>query len=122
MRANIAASPSQIRKENGELDSANRGRVTFKLATALQHWSFAQSSQFQLQLAASQLNLAELTKTLGSTVSAAGTVSADVTASGTQQNLNGHGKISLTSAHIAGETIQSADLQFQGTGKQVDAS
>ena len=121
LRASIAASPSQIRIENGELDSANRGRVTFRLATALQHWSFTQSSPFQVQLAASQLNLAELTRTLGSTTAAAGTLSADVTASGTQQNLNGHGRISLTSAHIAGETIQAADLQFQGTGRQVDA-
>lgn len=121
LRASIAARPSQIRIENGELASANRGRVTFRLATGLQHWSFTQSSPFQVQLAASQINVAELTRALGSTTAAAGTLSADVTASGTRQNLNGHGRIGLTSAHVAGERIQAAELQFQGTGRQVEA-
>ena len=39
VRANFTANPSQVRVDNGEMDSASRGRVTFKLATALQQWS-----------------------------------------------------------------------------------
>ncbi len=34
----------------------------------------------------------------------------------------GHGTIGLTSARIAGEPIRAVDLQFQGTGKQVNAN
>ena len=84
MRANFAASPSQVRVDNGEMDSASRGRVTFKLATALQQWSLTKTSPFQLQLSASQINAADLLKAAGSTAPVAGTLSADVTASGTQ--------------------------------------
>ncbi len=69
LRANVAASPSQIRVEDGELDSASRGRVTFKLVTALQQWSPTKSTPFQLQIAASQINAADLMKASGSTTS-----------------------------------------------------
>ncbi len=108
--------------DNGELDSASRGRVTFKLATALQAWSPTKSTPFQVQIAASQINVADLMKAAGSTTPVAGTLSADVTASGTQQSPAGHGTIGLTSARIAGEPIRAVDLQFQGTGKQVNAN
>ena len=122
LRANLAASPSQIRIENGQLDSAARGRVTFNGMTALQQWSFLESSPFQLQVNASQLNSADLVKAAGSTAPVSGTLSADFTASGTQLAPVGHGTIKLASANIAGEPIQSVDLEFQGTGKQLNAS
>ena len=122
LRANVAASPSQIRVENGELDSASRGRVTFKLVTALQQWSPTKSTPFQVQIAASQINAADLMKAAGSTTPVAGTLSADIVASGTQLAPTGHGTISLTSARIAGEPIRAVDLQFQGTGNQVNAN
>ena len=40
LKANVSASPSEIRIENGALDSATQGRVTFNGRTALQQWSF----------------------------------------------------------------------------------
>jgi len=122
LRANFAASPAQIHVDNGELDSASRGRVTFKLATALQAWSPTKSTPFQVQLGASQINVADLMKAAGSTTPVAGTLSADVTASGTQLSPAGHGTLGLTAARIAGEPVRAVDLQFQGTGKQVNAN
>ena len=121
LRANVAASPSQIRVENGEL-SASRGRVTFKLVTALQQWSPTKSTPFQVQIAASQLNAADLIKASGSATSVAGTLSADIVASGTQLAPTGRGNIVLTSARIAGEPVRAVDLQFHGTGNQVNAN
>jgi translocation and assembly module TamB len=122
LRANVAASPSQIRVEDGELDSASRGRVTFKLVTALHQWSPTKSTPFQVLIAASQINAADLTVASGSAPSVAGTLSADIVASGTQLAPTGHGKIGLTSARIAGEPIRAVDLQFNGTGNQVNAN
>ena len=121
-RADFAVSPSQIRVDNGELDSANRGRVTFKLATALQNWSPTNSTPFQVQLAASQIDVADLLKAAGSTTPVAGTLSADITASGTQLSPTGQGTIGLTAARVAGEPIRTVDVQFQRTGKQVNAN
>ena len=121
-RADFAVSPSQIRVDNGELDSANRGRVTFKLATALQNWSPTNSTPFQVQLAASQIDVADLLKAAGSTTPVAGMLSADITASGTQLSPTGQGTIGLTAARVAGEPIRTVDVQFQRTGKQVNAN
>jgi translocation and assembly module TamB len=122
VRANFAASPSQVKLDNGEMDSAGRGRVTFKLATALQQWSLTKTSPFQVQLSASQINVQDLLKAAGSTAPVAGTLSADITANGTQLAPSGHGTIGLTSVRAAGEPIRSVDLQFQATGKHVTAN
>jgi translocation and assembly module TamB len=122
LHTNFAASPSQVRIENGQLDPAERGHVTFRLVTALQQWSFVESSPFQLQVSASQLNAADLVRAAGSTAAVTGTFSGDITASGTQLAPSGHGEIKLAAANIAGEPIQAINLQFQGTGTQLDAN
>jgi translocation and assembly module TamB len=122
LKANVSASPSEIRIENGELDSATQGRVTFNGRTALQQWSFTNSSKFNLQAKASQINLADLLKASGFTLPATGTLSADITASGTQLAPMGHGTIGLASARIGDEPIRAVDLQFQGTGSEVNAN
>jgi translocation and assembly module TamB len=122
LRANFAANPSQLRVDNGEFDSAIRGRVTFKLLTALQQWSMTKTSPFQIQFSASQINAADLLKAAGSTAPVAGTLSADIAANGTQLAPLGHGSIGLASARVAGEPVRAVDLQFQANGNQVDAN
>jgi translocation and assembly module TamB len=122
VRANFAASPSQVRVDNGEMDSASRGKVTFKLAAALQQWSLTKTSPFQVQLSASRINVQDLLKAAGSTAPVVGTLSADIAANGTQLAPSGHGTVGLTSARVAGEPIRSVDMQFQATGKQVTAN
>jgi translocation and assembly module TamB len=121
LRASFTASPSHVRVDNGEMDSASRGRVTFKLATALQQWSLTKTSPFQLQLSASQINVQDLFKAAGSAAPVAGTLSADIVADGTQLAPLGHGTLGLASARVAGEPIRSVDMQFQATGNQVTA-
>ncbi len=122
LRANISASPSQVRVENGELDSASRGRVTFKLAATLQQWAPTKTSPFQLQFSASQISAADLTRAAGSTAAVDGTISADIVANGTQLAPTGHGTISLASARISGEPVRAVDVTFQGTGNQINAN
>jgi translocation and assembly module TamB len=122
LRANFAASPSQIRVENGEIDSASRGRLTCKLVSALQHWSPTESTPFQVQITASQMDAADLMKVSGLSTPVAGTLSADIVASGTRLAPTGRGRIGLTSARIAGEPVRAAELQFQGAGNQVNTS
>jgi translocation and assembly module TamB len=122
LRANFAANPSQIRVDNGKLDSASKGRVTFRLLTALQQWSLTKTSPFQIQFSASQINAADVLKAAGSTAPVAGTFSADIAANGTQLAPVGHGTIGLASARVAGEPIKAVDLQFHANGNQVDAN
>jgi translocation and assembly module TamB len=120
LRANLSASPSSVRLENGELDPASQGRISFQGGANLQRWSFTQSSPFDVRLNVSRINVADLTKAAGSTASVAGTLSADVNASGTQLAPLGHGTIQLADARVAEEPIKSANLRFDGTGDQVN--
>ena len=122
LRANFSANPSQIQVENGEIDSASRGRVKFKGSTGLQRWALTKAAPVQLQLTASQIDAAELLKAGGSTAPIAGTLSADVVVNGTQLDPKGHGTISLASARISGESIRSVDLRFQAASKQISAN
>jgi len=122
LRTGIAAGPSQVRLENGELDSATQGRITFKVITDLQRWSFTKSSEFQLQVNASKINASDLLVATGSTVPVSGTLSADIAADGTQLSPKGHGTVSLASGRIDGETVRAATAQFHGTGNQVNAN
>ncbi len=122
LHANFTANPTQIRVDNGELDSASRGRITFKLLTSLQQWSLTKTSPFQIQFSASQIDAADLLKAAGSAAPVAGTLSADITANGTQLAPVGHGTINMASARVAGEPIRAIDLQLQANGNQVDAN
>ena len=122
LRTNIAAGPSEVRLENGELEAATGGRITFQLFTALQRWSLTQSSPFQITIHASKMNAADLLAAAGSTLPASGTLSADIVASGTQLSPKGQGTINLSSGRVQGETVRSANVQFEGTGKQIHAN
>jgi translocation and assembly module TamB len=70
---------------------------------------------------ATQLNVADLKRIAGIDQSVTGTLSANLSLHGSQLNPIGRGTISLTQATVAGEPIQSANVDFQGTGDEVRA-
>jgi translocation and assembly module TamB len=74
-----------------------------------------------VKLSASQINVADLAKPAGIQTPVAGTLAADVSVSGTQLSPAGHGTLSLTQAKVGVEPVQSVNLNFQGTGEQVNA-
>src|SRR5262249_6301420 len=101
---------------------ATKGRITFNLRTGLRNWSFTQNSPIQAALNASQINIADLVKAAGAQTPISGTLSANLNINGSQLNPVGQGKIGLTQAKIASESMQSANLNFQGTGDEVHAN
>ena len=121
LRTQISANPNAVHLDGGELIPATRGRINFRLGSALHQWAFTDSSAFQVRLTASQLNAAELAKAAGVTTPISGTLSADVQGSGTQLSPMGHGKIDLVSARIGDEPIRTANLSFDGNGTSVNA-
>jgi translocation and assembly module TamB len=122
LRTDIDASPSSASLQNGELDPASKGRITFALRTGLTKWSFTENSPIQVSLNASQLNVADLAKAAGSQTPVAGTLSANVQLHGTQLNPIGQGSVDFTQAKVSGETIQNANIRFNGTGDQVHST
>ena len=116
LRTNVLASPSVASLQNGELDLAGRGHIKFNLKAGLHQWSFTPNSPIEVTLDAAQIDLADLAKAAGSTTPVMGTLSANLRAHGSELNPQGQGQISLSNAKVAGETIQAANANFNGTG------
>ena len=121
LRTNVDVSPSQANLSNGELDPADRGRITFNLTTGLHDWTFTNTSPIQVALNATNLNAAELAQAAGSQTPIKGTLAANVAVHGTELNPIGQGTLSLTNAQISTEPINSLNVDFNGTGEVVNA-
>lgn len=122
VRTNVDASPSGIILQNGELQPADRGRITFSLSAGLRRWAFTPASPFQVTLKSSQVNAADLTKAAGLQVPITGTLNANISAHGSELNPMGSGTVSLSQARVAGEPVQALNVNFQGTGEELRAN
>jgi translocation and assembly module TamB len=120
LRTNVDAGPSHVSLQNADIVPANkRGRITFSANVGLDHWSYKESNPIQVDLNASQLDIADLKNLAGVKTPMTGTLAARVSLHGSQLNPIGQGNLTLTQVTIADEPIQSANVTFQGTGDEV---
>lgn len=124
VRTNVDASPSRVRLMNGQLEtvgaiSETAGRLTFNADVGLSRWTFTETSPIDLNVKTSHLNAGDLVHLAGKDIPLSGTLSADVSLHGSQLRPNGQGTINLARAIIYEETIDSATVNFQGTGDQL---
>ena len=119
LRTNVSLNPSQVNLQNGLLQPADRGRISFSLAAELKNWSFTDNSPLQVSLNASNLNVADVAQLAGSQMPVSGTLAANVAMHGTELNPIGNGTLSLTRAKVSGESINSLKVDFNGTGNEV---
>jgi translocation and assembly module TamB len=120
VRTGIDAGPSRIALRNGELvPASNRGRIAFTISVGLDQWKFNDSSPFQIDGNASQLNIAELKNLVGAQTPVTGELSANISLHGSESNPIGSGTIAFTKVTIADEPVQSANIDFQGTGDEL---
>jgi translocation and assembly module TamB len=123
LRTSVQASPSQASLQNGDLELATQqGRITFNLQTGLRNWEHTPNSPFTVNVKASQVSVAELTRAANVTTPITGTLNANVDAHGTQLIPIGQGEISLRNANVSGEPIKTAQMKFNGTGDAVHAN
>ena len=122
LRTNVAASPEQAALQNGLLQAPSKGRIAFNLGAGLDQWKFSSSSPLQVTVNGSQLDLENLARTAGMQLPAFGTLSAHVSLHGTELSPTGQGNIKLTKGQVEGQPVQSATLQFQGNGTQVEGN
>jgi translocation and assembly module TamB len=120
VRTGIDASPSHVTLRRGNLTPGNnRGRIDFDVNLGLDRWAFRDTSPLEVNVDAAQLNVADLKKLAGLETPVTGTLSANVSLRGSQLNPTGRGTVTLTQATVADEPVQSANLDFQGTGDEV---
>jgi len=121
LRTAVDASQSSLSLQHAELDPAAQGRLTFNATAGLNKWSFSKTIQIQLQLSASQLDIAPLTKLARQQLPVTGSLSADIAMSGSAVAPRGNGSVTLTKAVAYGEPISSVKISFNGSGDQANS-
>jgi translocation and assembly module TamB len=117
--SNVDLSPSQLSLQHASLEGATHGEITLSASVGLSKWSFTENSPLQLQLNASQVDIADLTKLAGKQIPVTGTLNAAITMHGTELNPAGNGSITLANLKAYDQPVQSAKLDFAGTGDEV---
>ncbi len=121
-RTNVDASPSSASLRNADLEPKTRGHITFSATTGLKKWAFTETSPIQVDLDASQLNIADLTKLAGQQIPVIGTLNTHVSLHGTELNPIGNGNLALTKVTAYDEPIDSVHIDFNGTGDEAHAN
>ena len=117
-RAAVDLSPSQLSLQSADLEPASHGRITFSASAGLSQWSFTENSPVQVQLNASQVDIAELTRLSGQQIPVTGTLNAAIAMHGTELNPVGSGTVTLKDLKAYDQPVQSAKLTFAGTGDE----
>jgi translocation and assembly module TamB len=121
-RTNVDASPSSASLRNAELEPTTRGRITFNATTGLKKWAFTNTSPIQVELNASQMNVADLTRLTGQQIPVTGTLNTHVSLHGTELNPVGNGNLALTKVTAYDEPVNSVNIDFNGTGDEAHAN
>ena len=118
LRTSVQASPSQVSLQNGDLELAKQGKLTFNVQSGLHDWSHLPSSPFTITANASQLSIADLAHAANVATPVTGTLSANISAHGTQLNPIGQGEINLRNANVEGEPIQAGECPLPGNRRR----
>jgi translocation and assembly module TamB len=117
LRFGVLANPSQVALQNGDLVSAQQGRVQFNAKAGLLNWSYLPANPTAATVSIRQMPVAELARLARAQYPVTGDLSADVVFQGSQINPEGHGSAQLAKAKIYGEPVDTAAVQFQaGSG------
>ena len=119
LRTGVDASPSLASLQHADIEPASHGRITLNASAGLSKWSFAKTSPIQIDLHASQLNIADFTKLANQQIPVTGTLDASLTLHGSGLNPIGTGNVTLTNVSAYQESVRSAKLTFSGDGQEV---
>jgi translocation and assembly module TamB len=118
-RSTVDLSPSQVSLQHASLEPASHGDITFSASTGLGEWSFTENSPIQVELNASQVDIADLTRLAGQQIPLTGTLSAAIAMHGTELNPVGNGSVTLANLTAYEQPVRSAKLTFAGKGDEV---
>jgi translocation and assembly module TamB len=122
LHTGFTANPSQVSLSNGELDAVPQGNIKFSAQAKLKQWAYTPSSPVVVNLAASQVSIADLEKLANTNYPVTGTLALNISVHGSQLNPVGQGTITITKAKISTEPIQNLNVKFQGDGNNVTAN
>jgi translocation and assembly module TamB len=114
VRVNLDAASSGVHFQNGYLQSAQQGEISFNGGTGLKAWSFTPESPLSLQAKVTRLSIADLERLANAQYPISGDLSGDISLSGSELQPVGHGSLQVTKGSAWNEPIRSLNLDFQG--------
>lgn len=121
IRADFAADPSNVTIHNADLEPAPRGSIKLTASAGLDKWSFDKSNPIQVDLSASQLNIADFEKLSGHAIPVTGTLNANVKLHGSELHPIGNGNLSISNLIAYDQPVDSLKVNFSGIGDQAQA-
>jgi translocation and assembly module TamB len=122
IRLSLDAASNGVRFQNGYLQSATQGEISFNGSTGLQRWSFTPQSPLSLAAKISKLSVADLERLVKAQYPITGDLSAEIALSGSALQPVGHGSLQLSKASAWNEPIHALNLDFQGDKESVHST
>src|SRR5260370_820039 len=112
VRLGLDAASSGVRFQNGYLQSAQQGEISFNGSTGLQQWSFKPESPLTLQATGTKLSVADLERLAKAQYPITGDLSGEISLQGSQLQPAVHGRLQVTQASACNTPIQNLKLDF----------
>ena len=122
LRADLDASPSGIRAQNGFLQSANGGQVNFDVRASLENWSFLPAGPLALHANWKELEAVDIAHLANANYPVTGLLAGNLSIDGSLQHPSGHGTLDLTDASIWNQPVKSVTVDFQGDRDAIRSS
>ena len=122
LRTGLDLSPSGVTLNNGRLNAAQRGSVSFDVSIGLDKWSFTNTSPLQASVQASELQVADFAKATGMATQVSGVLSANIDLHGSELSPVGQGDIRLVQASVAKQFLRSVQLKLNATGNAISGT
>jgi translocation and assembly module TamB len=122
LQTGVEVSPAGVSLKDIRVEAGDRGRIAGSASVGLLNWSFNGQSPIQLELNASQLNLATLAKLTSEQMPFTGTLNVNAHIRGQANSPTGNGILSLSDGSAYGEPISSLKLDFNGSASQIQAT
>jgi translocation and assembly module TamB len=121
IRTGVDASPSRVALQNADLQPATQGRITLNASAGLTKWSFTNTSPIQADIAATQMNVADVERLAGQNLPVNGLLNVNLHMHGSELNPQGTGEITLAKGTAYGEPFQSVNVKLNGSGDEAHA-
>jgi translocation and assembly module TamB len=122
LHLNLDAAASGVTLQNGLLQDARNGQISFSGHADLAAWSFTPTSSISLEANAKQVSISDLQQLTQSAYPVNGILAANISIHGTQQNPEGKGSIQVTQASAWNEPVKSLTMDFQGDGNSIHSN
>ena len=121
-QADFQADSSQVAVRNGTLVGLGRARAAFAGALALRDWQYVSENAFSAKFSVQQIPIADLEGVSNLQYPLSGSLSADISLSGTAVNPQGSGTLRIVKGRAYDQPIQSFAAQFQAERGTINSS